>query len=186
MRINWVLGEHVALDPLTDIEAMKAVGSFWGSWRSWRAYSTDNVICHDQKRADEFLKRNFQNTCNFYIPNHIYASLGRPTGVNLYEGDFKDDTVQSEDIVAMHLTSGISDIVLMLGFDLSERPKHPDRLTQHRSAVYQLMVKRVIVDNPQVQWVIIDHPSELRKDFGNISNIAKDTLANALELANID
>lgn len=186
MRINWVLSEHVALDPLADIEAMKAVGSFWGSWRTWRAYGTDNVICHDQKRADEFLQRNFQTTCNFYIPNHIYASLGRPTGVNLYEGDFKDDTVQSEDIVAMHLTSGFSDLVLMLGFDFSERPKHPDRLTQHRAAVYLLMVKRVIADNPQVQWVLIDHPAELRKDFAALPNLTKDILSNALELAQVD
>ena len=180
MRINWVLSEHVALDPLTDIEAMKAVGSFWGSWRTWRAYGTDNVICHDQKRADEFLQRNFQTTCNFYIPNHIYASLARPTSVHLYEGDFKDDTVQSEDIVAMHLTSGISDLVLMLGFDFSEPKKIDDKLLEHRALNYRNLIRQVIIDTPEVQWVVIDHPMEFRKDLQSVANLGKDSLANIL------
>jgi len=186
MRINWVLSEHTQLDPLTDTEAMKDLGSFWGSWRTWRTYQTDNVICHDQKRAVEFLKRNFQNTCNFYIPNSVYVSLDRPEGVNLYDGDFKDDTVQSEDIVAMHLTSSVSDIVLLVGFDISEKPKNPDRLAQHRAAVYLHMIKKVILDNPQVQWVLVDHPADLRDDFAEIPNLTKDSLESALSLADID
>ena len=44
MNINWVLADQVVLDPTVDIDAMKAIGSFWGSWRTWRAYGTDNVI----------------------------------------------------------------------------------------------------------------------------------------------
>jgi hypothetical protein len=186
MRINWVLSEHIALDPLTDIEAMKNIGSFWGSWSTWRTYQTDNVICHEQKRASEFLKRNFQNTCNFYIPNSVYVSLDRPEGVNLYEGDFKDDTIQSEDIVAMHLAASVSDLVLLVGFDVSEKPKNPDRLAQHRAAVYLHLVKKVIEGNPQVQWVLVDHQGALRKDFTEISNLTTDTLETALSLAEID
>ena len=186
MRVSWILNEHVKLDPLADIEAMKNVGSFWGSWRTWRAYQTDNVICHEQKRADEFLKRNFQNTCNFYIPNHVYTALGRPDRVKLYNGEFKDDIVQSEDIVAMHLTSSISDLVLLLGFDLGDKPKNPDKLSQHRAVVYLSMIKKVMVDHPQVQYVLIDHANPIGKEFANLPNLTCDSLENALELATLD
>lgn len=186
MRINWVLSEYVQLDPLVDIDAMKDLGSFWGSWRTWRAYQTDNVVCHDQRRANEFLQRNFQANCNFYIPNSVYTSLNRPAGVNLYEGTFKDDTVQSEDIVAVHLVSGVSDIVLLMGFDFSPRERHPDRLVQHQRTVYARMIRKVMEDNPTVQWVLVDHSPELSDEFEGLTNLTTDTLAAVLELGELD
>ena len=98
MNISWVLSDFVAADPTLDVADLKRLGSFWGSWRTWRAFQTDNVICHDQAKAAELIKREFQTKCNFYIPNLIYTNLNRPTGVNVYEGEFVHDVDHQEEI----------------------------------------------------------------------------------------
>jgi hypothetical protein len=36
------------------------------------------------------------------------------------------------------------------------------------------------MDNPQIQWVAIDHFEEFRKDLKNLPNLGKDTLKNIL------
>jgi len=83
MKISWVLSDSVQLDPMQNVDDLKQLGAFWGSWSTWRACATDNVICHDMSQAAELIKRDFHRRCNFYIPNDIYVSLDRPTGVNL-------------------------------------------------------------------------------------------------------
>ena len=114
MNICWVLADSAVLDPTQDLEQLKQIGPFWGSWKTWRAYSTDNVICHDQIKANELLARAFQVTCNFYIPNQVYETLDQPKGVHVYQGDFTHDVEHREQIVAMHLAASRSDIVLLL------------------------------------------------------------------------
>jgi hypothetical protein len=98
-----VLADNVVLDPTQELEPLKHIGSFWGSWRTWRAYQTDNVICHDQNKADELLKRAFQAACNFYIPNSAHVALNQPLGVQVYQGDFVHEVEHQEEIIAMHL-----------------------------------------------------------------------------------
>ena len=181
MNVNWVLADRTILDPLTDVAAMKEIGSFWGSWKTWRSCTTDNVVCHEMIKAQELIKRRFHNSCNFYIPNEIFVSLDRPEGVNLYEGKFLDD-FQPEEIVAMHLAASVSDIILLLGFDWQEQVKNPDKLIEHRAHVYRTMIKHVIEDNPQVQWVLVDHPDDIMKMLVNLPNLNKDTMATALSL----
>jgi hypothetical protein len=169
---------------MADIAKMKNLGSMWGSWRTWRACSTDNVICHEFSKAEELLQRNFQMTCNFYLPNDSYIALNRPDNVRLYEGKFVDNIVQSDEIVAMHLAASTSDILLLLGFDWREQEKSPDKLIEHRRQVYKLLVKNVVKDNPQTQWVLVDHPGELDPDLASLENLTKDTMAVALSLLN--
>ena len=120
MNISWVLADGIDLDPPQELEPLKQAGPFWGSWRTWRAYQTDNVICHDQARVDELLKRAFQAACNFYIPNSVYVALNQPLGVQVYQGDFVHEVEHQEEIVAMHLAASRSDIVLLLGFEWSQ------------------------------------------------------------------
>jgi hypothetical protein len=181
MNVNWVLADRTILDPLADVAAMKEIGSFWGSWRTWRSCATDNVVCHEMIKAQELIKRSFHTSCNFYMPNELFVSLDRPDGVNLYEGKFPD-AVQPEEIVAMHLAASVSDIVLLLGFDWQEQEKNPDKLTEHRAHVYRTMVKHVIEGNPEIQWVLVDHPGDIMKSMSKIPNLVKDTMDTALSL----
>ena len=180
MKINWAVADNFVLDPTVDLEQLKKCGSFWGSWRTWRACATDNVICHDMFKADELIKRRFNHSCNFYIPNAVYTSLDRPDRVNLYEGTFVHDLERHEEIVALHLTASISDIVLLLGYDLAEKPKLADRLQEHRAQNYRNLVRQVIKDNPMVQWVAVDHTEEFRKDLLNLENLTQDSLENVI------
>jgi len=181
MNINWLIGDSTNLDPTVDLLKLKKIGSFWGSWRTWRGYQTDNVICHDVAKAQELIDRQFYQKCNFYISNSAYQTLGRPENVKLYEGDFIHDIKNHEEIVGMHLVASVSDVVLLLGFDFTEKNALPDKLEQHRAINYRNLVNEAIKNNPSVQWVIVEHPAEIRKDLLELSNLGTDTLSNIID-----
>ena len=180
MNINWVVANGFIPDPTVDLDQLKSCGAFWGGWQTWRASGTDNVICHDMSKASDLIQRAFHAVCNFYIPNNIFSGLVRHVGVKLYEGVFVHDLDNQEDIVALHLTAGVSDIVLLLGYDLSEPVKLPDRLQEHRALNYRNLFRQAILDNPDVQWVVVDHDKEFRKDLQDLPNLTRDTLANVI------
>ena len=185
MNIQWVLADNLILDPTADLKRMKNGGSFWGSWKTWRAYHTDNVICHDMQKAQDLIKRAFHAACNLYIPNSIYSTLGRPPGVRLYEGDFMGHNVDFQDeLVAMNLAASICDVVLLVGFDWSESPKDPDKLQELRNRNYRGLVLQAITSTPHVQWLLVDHPDNVRKELSELPNLDKDTLENVLQLLN--
>lgn len=184
MNISWVLTDSIVLDPTIDLKLMKDTGPLWGSWKTWRSCQTDNVICHDMGKGRELIQREFHKTCNFYIPNGNFATLERPDNVLLYEGAFLDD-YQPEEIVAMHLAASQSDIVLLLGFDLTEKEKSSDKLIEHRRHVYQTLVKHCIENNPEVQWVLVDHPEPVMKLLEKITNLTSDTMENCLGLKDL-
>ena len=180
MKISWVLSDQVDLDPTIDITKLKNIGSFWGSWRTWRAYQTDNVICNDLPKADELIKRAFHAVCNFYIPHSNWVNLNSPTGVKIYKGDFVHDVDHRDEIVAMHLAASVSDIVILLGFDLGEQETHLDKLQEHRAHNYRSLIRQAILDNPQIQWIVADHLVDFRKDISELPNLDRDTLDNIL------
>lgn len=185
MNINWVLADDLALAPGIDLDRLKTAGSFWGSWRTWRAYATDNVVCHDRVKAQELIRRNFQGECNLYIPNSSYTLFGRPQGVRVYEGDFMGHEVDRQDeLVAMNLAATTCDIVLLLGFDWSEKEPLETKTEELRLRNYRGLVERAIKGQPAVQWVVIDHPGELRPELANLDNISQDTLDNVLTFLN--
>jgi len=182
MNIAWVLANDYVPDPTIDLAQLRACGAFWGGWQTWRASGTDNVICHNMTKASELIKRAFYTQCNFYIPNSIYTSLDRPAGVKLYEGEFVHDLDNYEEIIAMHLVAGCSDIVMMLGFDFSEPKKIEDRLQQHRAHNHRSLCKHAIINNPHTQWVLVDHPGEIMKEWNTLANLTCDSLLNCLNL----
>jgi hypothetical protein len=183
MNIAWVLADSADIDPTQDIAELKRLGTFWGSWRTWRAYQTDNVICHDQQKASELIKRKFQTYCNFYMPNSVYAGLGRPEGVRLYEGEFVHDVIRKEEIVALHLAASTSDIILLLGWDLTALAPDPDRLRSVQSQHHRNLLRQTIKDYNQIQWVVVDHPAPLDPNFTKLENLSTDTLEAVLALA---
>jgi hypothetical protein len=182
MNINWVFGNKIDLDPTVDLSAIKQVASSWGSWQTWRQCQTDNVICHDMKKARELIARSFHEQCNFYIPKSIYVELERPPGVNLYEGDFIHEVDSREEIVAMHLVSGVSDIVLLLGFDFSIKEPSTDKLIAHKNLNYVNLIKQVFLDSQTTQWVLVDHPECVLDEYKKLDNLTTDSLSNVIQL----
>ena len=180
MNINWVLANSYIPDPTVNLDQLKSCGAFWGGWQTWRSCGTDNVICHDHAKASDLIKRAFHAVCNFYIPNSLYVSLDRPAGVRLYEGEFVHDLDDHEEIIALHLVAGVSDIVLLLGYDLSEPEKLADRLQEHRATNHRNLLRQAIQDNPTVQWVAVDHEKEFRKDLQDSANLTRDSLDNVI------
>jgi hypothetical protein len=180
VNISWVISESAVLDPLIRTDQLKQLGSIWGSWKTWRSYQTDNVVCYDMLRADELIKRNFYQQCNFYIANSHYGQLGNPAGVKVYEGNFDLEIDNPEDIIAMHLAASVSNIVLLLGFDLGKGVLKNDKLAEHRAHNYRSLTKQAIKNNPDVQWVLIDSTEPIRKDLLELPNLGTDTLANIL------
>lgn len=180
MNINWVISDRAELDPTIPISQLKNIGSIWGSWKTWRSCQTDNVICHDMSKANELIKRAFHAVCNFYTSNENYKLLDSPSGVRIYEGNFQHDVDFQDEIIAMHLAASVSDIVLLMGFDFTENTTNPDKLLEHRAHNYRSLTKQVIKSNPNVQWVVVDHPSPFRKDLLELENLTKDSLNSVL------
>jgi len=182
MRINWIFADGYQLDPTRDLEKIKGIGPAWGSWRTWRSCGTDNVICHDLSKARELTARAFQAVCNFYVPKRHYADLNRPIGVKLYEGDFMHELDNHEDIVAMHLVSACSDIVLLVGFDFTDIDQGQDPYQQLKKRNYHGLARSIINNDPAVQWVAVDHSALPSESFREISNFTCDEFDNVLKL----
>ena len=177
-NINWVLANHVDLEPTVDLTRLKSIGSLWGSWRTWRACQTDNVICHDAGRAEELIDKQFATICNFYVSNTVYQELNQPKQVRTYGGDFSHEVHEQDEIVAMHLAATASDIVLLLGFDWTARPLPAEadkRLLRHN---YINLVREAIAGNAQTQWVVIDHAGAIMPELAQLGNLTQDTMAN--------
>ncbi len=179
MEISWVLSEDYN-DPIVKSEQLKDIGSTWGSWKTWRSWSTDNVLCADNTKAQDLIKRAFHSVCNFYIPQKSYIFLNRPTGVKVFEGDFPDDFTNQEDVIAIHLCSQ-SELVLCMGFDLQEVTE-TDPKAKFLAKSYETAIRAVIKNNPNTQFVFIDHPGELDKSLKDLENISCDTYENVLQL----
>ena len=182
MRVSWVIAGGYQLDPTLDPDQLKSVGPIWGSWRTWRGCATDNVICNDFSKSRELLDRAFQAVCNFYVPRKFYQELGRPIGLKLYDGEFNQEADGLEDIIAMHLSAGISDIVLLLGFDFGEIRVLDDRLQQHKNTNRHGLIRSVIGADDRIQWVAVDHGVEMDKSYQNFPNLTCDIMENVLKL----
>jgi len=179
MEISWVLSEDYN-DPIVKSEQLKDIGSTWGSWKTWRSWSTDNVLCADNTKAQDLIKRAFHSVCNFYIPQKSYILLNRPTGVRVFEGDFPDDFTKQEDVIAIHLCSQ-SELVLCMGFNLQEVTE-TDPKAKFLAKSYETAIRAVMKNNPNTQFVFIDHPGELDKSLKDLENISCDSYENVLQL----
>jgi len=180
MKITWALADTAALDPAVDLDKLKNIGPIWGGWQTWRAWTTDNVKCHDVTQARSLVSREFHTRCNLHLPATAYKDLDRPVGVHLYQGDFHQSVDHPDDIVAMHLAAANSNIVLLFGFDLQPRDLEHDKLAKHQWHNYKNYAKHIILNNPDVQWVILDHAPKIDKDFKNLPNLLFDKLDNVL------
>jgi len=178
MRLCWIISEDFASTHIT-ADQIKDIAPSWGSWRTWRAWNTDNVLCHDAVKAHELIQRTFHLVCNFYTANKNYAILERPSKVNLYEGDFPVALDRPEEIIAMHLVANQNDLVLLLGFDLSEKT-NDDRFENHKRLNYINAFRAALNSHVNTQWVLIDHPGEVTKKI-TLPNLSKDSFDSVLK-----
>ena len=179
MKINWVMADSVATDPTLDVDKIKNVGPIWGGWKTWRSCHTDNVICHDINDARKLISKNFHSKCNMYLPQTAYHDLNRPDNVKLYQGNFHLDVQNADEIVSMHLAANNCDIVLLVGFDLTEK-KLDDKLAKHQWHVYKNYIRQIVADRSDIQWVLLDAPGSISLDFKDLSNLQLDTISNVL------
>lgn len=175
MKISWVIAEGYQFDPTVNVDTVKDIGSIWGSWTTWRGCGTDNVICNNKPKASQLIDQQFQNGCNFYVPDSLWAELNNPVRVQRYGGSFEHDMAHTDDIVALHLACNQSDIILMLGFDLTP-------ITDPKDRHYYGHALSVIKQHPDTQWVLVDHATNLDKNFQDLPNLTCDNLENVLQL----
>lgn len=180
MKITWVLADVAEVNPAIDIERLKSIGPFWGGWRTWRSYNTDNVVCHEEPEARNLITRNFHTRCNMYLPNAVYQKVDRPNNVRLYQGEFHELVDHPDEIVSMHLAASVSDIVLLIGFDVAPRKLEHDKIARHKWHNYVQYFLHIIKDNPNVQWVLLDHKADTEKVLKDLPNLQFDTLDNVL------
>jgi hypothetical protein len=183
MNINWVIADGYHVDPTIDLTVLQNIGPIWGSWRTWRSCGTDNVICHNTAKAQELIQRDFQKNCNFFVPEKNFKSIGRPNGVQVYGGEFNEETNSIEDIIALHLSSSKSEIILLLGFNLQKiSTEITDKFELHKIKNYYGLTRSLIASKSEIQFVLVDHPGEPDKSFQDLANLTCDTLENVLQL----
>ena len=175
MKISWVIAEGYQFDPTVNVDTVRDIGPIWGSWTTWRGCGTDNVICNNKPKAEQLIAQQFHNGCNFYIPDSLWGELGNPGRVQRYGGSFQHDMEHTDDIVALHLASNQSDVILMLGFSLMP-------ITDTNNQHYYGHTLSVIKQNTDTQWVLVDHLADLDKNFQDLPNLTCDTLENVLKL----
>ena len=182
VNIAWVVTADHDFGVGADLSVYHDIGPVWGSWASWRACGTHNVICHEHARCQELLQRGLHQQCNFFMPQQHYASLGRPQGVQLYDGDYKQDTLGLEDVIACHLASSAADLVLMMGFDFRKPEPMEDRLAAHRLRNRLGLLRQHMVNTDHVQWVLVDHPGKPDRAFRDLANVTQERLENVIAM----
>lgn len=180
MKVSWVISQTTPV--LADSELIKSVGPTWGSWHTWKHYKTDNIICTDLTEAKALMQRSMHTVANFYIPRDFYVELGRPAGLKMFDGQFKGPAHKNkDDVVALNLTAQTSDIVLMLGFNLSPI-QTDDKIEKVIEQAYQMNVRSVIRDNLDVQFVLVEYYGESAKVFNELENLTQDSLQAVVEM----
>lgn len=180
MKLSWVIANTAVIDPTVNLDSLKNIGPFWGGWRTWRSYQTDNVICHAADEAKNLIHRQFHTKCNLHVPAELWNELDRPVGVKLYGGEFNEMVDHADNIVSMHLAAAHSDIVLLVGFDLSARNLEHDRMAKHRWHNNVQYLLHIFKANPDIQWVVLDHSGSVEKQFESVPNLLFDSMHNVL------
>ena len=180
MRTSWIIADSFN-DPAVEPESLADIGSTWGSWRTWRAWRTHNVLCYDTVKAKDLVTRAFQAVCNLYISQTAFNEVGRPTGVKLFDGEFPAEFDSVEEIIGMHLIAEQNDLVLLLGYDLTD-PITDDAYEKHKRKNYLAAFAAAVRMYPETQWVLLDHSDNLPDNLSDLENITCDTYENVLEL----
>lgn len=170
MRTAWVISEALQLLPTKVYGRLQDIAPTWGSWSTWREFKTDNCSCSEIRKARELLGRAFQGVTNLHLPKAYFVELGEPRGVRLFEGVPRTDVEYQDDVIAVSLASQQYDIVLMLGFDLSQPEAYSDQ------------IYAILAGNSNCQFVQIDAIKTAPERYQNLTNFTCDIYDNVLQL----
>ena len=183
MNVSWVIASGYIIDPVITSSTLKQVGPLWGSWTTLKTCNTDNVVCNDKEKAIELVQAGVNTSANFLTHKDYEFAFAFTDNKNVryYGGYFADSVYNIEDIIAMHLVAANSDVVLLLGFNFGRiaAQQNQDLKSQlHRAG----LMHSVIAQNPDVQWVAVDHSAILDPSYQTLSNFTCDTIENVLNL----
>jgi hypothetical protein len=182
MKIGWALSENIGKNVI-DITTLQEGAPTWGSCSVYGNYNVDNIICNDIKHAERMVNQNIQSSANLYIPQDNFSVLGNPPNIKTFQGSFNDGNINfKDDIVTMNIVASTYDIILLLGFKFTKPKPKDDKLTQHKQLAYLHNIKTIVESNEDKQFVLVNYKGKLSKEFDDIENLSRDSLANVLEL----
>jgi hypothetical protein len=83
----------------------------------------------------------------------------------------------------MFLASSQSDIVLLVGFDLTQ-PEAQDKIQEVKVRNHKGLFVQAIKSQPNVQWILVDHPEAVWKELAELPNFGRDSFDNVIALLN--
>jgi len=177
MKVCWIISEDIP-SGLIDPKDIKNTAVSWGSWKTWKEFRPDNCVCSDTNEAKNLIQRAFHAVCTLYIMQESYSVVGNPSGVKLFNGQFKNSSVgNKDDIVALNLAVPQSDIVLMTGFNFS-----PITETNPSQEEYYFNIRELIKANDTTQFVLVDYTHELASWTRDLDNLTLDTIGSVKNL----
>jgi hypothetical protein len=181
MRINWALSHvFVTCDDL-DWQRIQNCAPTW-SGAGKKAITAQNTICSDPATCLQLLKSAAYTRTNIYVPHDFWQAQGQPAVARVFQGTPYPNIANVDDIIALHLAAAHSDIVLMLGFDFCLKPGAIDAKTAKVMQDYHGLLRSLIVNSPETQFVAIDQPEILSPSYQDIANLTCDTLQAVLTL----
>jgi len=176
MKVCWVISEDIPAGFL-DLQVIKDTAISWGSWKTWKEYKTDNCVCSDSSESHNLIQRAFHAVCTLYIMQEHYATVGRPAGVKLFNGQFNNSSISNkDDIVALNLAVPQSDIILLSGFNFSPLIETDNEKDRPAREEYYFNVRELIKANADTQFVLVDYTHELASWAWDLDNLTLDSI----------
>lgn len=182
MRFNWVLASQYTHCDDIDWQRIQNCAPTWAALDSKRKLSAQNSVCSSGTACLAALESAAFNSTNLYVPHDFWQQQGRPGNVRAFQGTPYPNIAGVDDIIALHLAAAHSDIVLMLGFDFCLNTGPVDRRTAKSLQEYHGLLRSLIVNTPETQFVAIDQGQQLASPYQNIANLTCDTLQAVLTL----
>lgn len=181
MRFNWVLAHRFLTCDLQDWQRIQDCAPTWSSTIP-RKITAQNSVCSNAAECQQLLKSAAYQHTNLYVPHDFWLEHGQPTVVRVFQATPYPNIKDVDDIIALHLAAAHSDIVLMLGFDLCLNTGPVDAKTAKTMRDYHGLLRSLIVNSPEAQFVAIDQPQMLSPSYQGIANLTCDTLQAVLTL----
>jgi hypothetical protein len=182
LRICWIISQDIP-NNLIDPVVIKDTGTSWGSWLTHSIYSPDNCICSNTTEAKALIQHSIQDVCTLYIMKESYSHLGKPAGVKLFNGQFKNNLISNkDDIIALNLAVPEADLVLLAGFNFGPLLNTDEKGPREARLEYYFNVREIIQGHPQTQFVLVEYTGGLASWAQELDNLTEDTVESVKNL----